>query len=62
MSYAERLLVDDQVLVRLTARRDGLHDSITTDRLMGRPLEARMVNQLKSLEASIKRLKEHQLL
>jgi hypothetical protein len=62
LTMAERLHEEDQVLVKLQARREGLLHTIQTDRLMGRESEPRLTKAVTQLDKMIRELKEHQVL
>ena len=62
LSMGELLIEEDEVLTKLTARRDRMATVIREDVTTGRQLDQGMVARVKALTAQIKELKEHQCL
>ena len=62
LPLAERLLEEDEVLLKMITRRDKLQEVVQTDLAMGRKPDARMVATIRSLTTQVKDLKEVQVL
>ena len=58
----ELLIEEDEVLTKMTARRDSLQHVVRDDVTHGRQVDQQMVAKVKSMTAQIKELKEHQCL
>lgn len=59
---AERLLEEDETLVKLTARRDALQETVARDIATGRGADRVIVGRIQSLTRQIQQLKEVQVL
>ena len=59
---AERLIEEDEVLVKMVVRRDRLQDQISEDLRIGRGHDENMVRRVKVLTKQINELKELQVL
>tara|TARA_R110000751_G_scaffold159462_1_gene265194 strand:- start:1170 stop:3380 length:2211 start_codon:yes stop_codon:yes gene_type:complete len=62
LSMGELLIEEDEVLTKMTARRDSLQHVVRDDVTHGRQVDQQMVAKVKSMTAQIKELKEHQCL
>jgi hypothetical protein len=62
MSMGELLVEEDEVLVKMTARRDHLQHTVRDDITHGRQVDTGMVAKVKALTRQINELKEHQVL
>ena len=62
MSMGELLIEEDEVLMKMIARRDRINTVLREDVTTGRQLDQGMVTKVKAMTAAINELKEHQCL
>lgn len=62
LSMAERLIEEDEVLVKMVVRRDRLQEQISEDLRIGRGHDENMVRRVKAMTKQINELKEIQVL
>ncbi len=62
LSMAERLIEEDEVLVKMVVRRDRLRERINEDLRIGRGADAHMVKRVEALTKQVNELRELQVL
>ncbi len=62
LSMAERLIEEDEVLVKMVIRRDRLRERINEDLRIGRGADAHMVKRVEVLTKQVNELRELQVL